>query len=116
MAQKAAENLQATTLLADQDLWNAAANRLYYAAFQAAVHALEKKGKRPEQLSGFDEWKHTTICENTWLVRGRKDDRARYYALRTQRIEADYSGREVETELVRSRLAEVQELVLEVTK
>jgi len=116
MAEKALENLEASTLLATNERWNATANRLHYASFQAAVHALEGQGKRPEQLSQYKEWKHKTICDNASLVRGRWDDRKLYMALRTQRVESDYTDRDVEVELVKSRLAEVDELVREATK
>jgi len=41
---KAKENLKAATLLLEHELYNASANRAYYAAFQAAIAVLANAG------------------------------------------------------------------------
>ncbi len=53
--EKAEENLKAAQLLLENGLYNAAVNRAYYAAFQAAVFALKKFGFDFERLS------HTSV-------------------------------------------------------
>jgi uncharacterized protein (UPF0332 family) len=52
---KATENLTAAQLCCDQGLFNACANRLYYAMFHAAIAALLKNGaKLPPKNIGHD--------------------------------------------------------------
>jgi len=48
---KAKENIQAAQLLFDNNLYNASANRAYYAAFHAALAALSDAGIQSERLS-----------------------------------------------------------------
>jgi uncharacterized protein (UPF0332 family) len=48
---KAEENLNAAELLFENKLYNASANRSYYAAFHAAITALSKEGLETERIS-----------------------------------------------------------------
>lgn len=48
---KAKENIKAAELLFDNQLYNASANRAYYAAFQAAITALAATGISVEKIS-----------------------------------------------------------------
>jgi len=48
---KAEENLKAAKLLFENNLYNASANRSYYAAFHAAITALSKEGFETERIS-----------------------------------------------------------------
>jgi uncharacterized protein (UPF0332 family) len=52
---KARENLKAAEVLFEQQLYNAAVNRAYYAAFQAAIAALADQGIATER------WGHAAI-------------------------------------------------------
>lgn len=67
---KAQESLTAAQLCFDQRLYNSAANRCYYAMFQAAVVALEAAGFRPRGK----EWSHEGVQATfaTELTRRRK--------------------------------------------
>ena len=47
---KARENLKAAELCAAQELYNACANRIYYAALHAAIAALAQRGIRIEKI------------------------------------------------------------------
>ena len=48
---KAEENLKAAKLLFENNLYNASANRSYYAAFHAAITAQSKEGFETERIS-----------------------------------------------------------------
>ncbi|MDP2366338.1 MAG: HEPN domain-containing protein [Ignavibacteria bacterium] len=45
--ERAKENLKAAELLFEQELFNASANRAYYAAFHAAIVAIMTAGVQP---------------------------------------------------------------------
>ncbi len=47
---KARENLEAAELLFENQLYNASANRAYYAAFHGAIVALVRSGIQPERI------------------------------------------------------------------
>jgi len=49
--QKAQKNLKAAQVLSDQELYDASANRAYYAAFQTAIAALASQGVRNDKNS-----------------------------------------------------------------
>ena len=88
---KALENLEAGDLLLERGLLNAAASRYYYAMFQAAVFRLELAGDAPGRFqSGAVRWDHATIANNTLRLRGRREDRKLYHAVRQLRVRADY--------------------------
>lgn len=104
-------------MLLDRGLVNAAASRLYYSLFQAAVHSLESQKHTPASLKlNAETWEHGMICNNTKLVRGNPSDRKLFEIFRSMREEADYSKVSVEVERVTSRLAAVRQLVEEATE
>lgn len=120
-AKKARENLRASRALMVQGFPNAAASRMYYALYLAAVHALEKQGRKPSEFQ--DEpgyWRHEIIRSNASLVRQRsgKDrmkDSALYNAVFEMRVTADYDPASVETDQLLGRIDDVQSLVEDVT-
>jgi hypothetical protein len=111
---KARANLKATMTLVEQDLLDPAMSRLYYALFQAGVHALEAGGKRPQDLGPYSEWKHETVCGNASLVRGRKDDRILYTQAKGLRVQADYTPTPVGKKQLETPLPKVEALLAEV--
>jgi uncharacterized protein (UPF0332 family) len=117
-ALKAKENLSVGLDLLDSDKLNAAANRLYYALFQAAVHALESKhGMRPDKLqAGAKWWKHDMVRDNMRLLRDNAQDKVVYKALKDLREEADYKPTTVLKPLLTGRRQSVVDLVNEFTK
>ena len=81
------ENLEAARILLDRGLVHAAASRLYYAFFQAAVHALDRAGrKREETRKGLAYWSHKAVGDLVHLARGRGDDSLRSKRLRDLRV------------------------------
>lgn len=59
MLAKAQESLAGTISEYEQNRYNNAANRAYYACFQAAISALNVAGMRPP--GGKDEWSHGLV-------------------------------------------------------
>jgi uncharacterized protein (UPF0332 family) len=120
-AKKARENMQASRALMVQGFPNAAASRMYYALYLAAVHALEKQGHKPSAFQ--DEpgyWRHEIIRNNASLVRQRRGkdrmkDSALYNAVFEMRVTADYDAASVETDQLLGRIDDVQSLVEDVT-
>ena len=91
MREKARQNLEAARLLVERGLFDAAASRLYYAAFQAAVWALGRQGLRPDSIRlGARHWDHSMVAESASLVRGRPEDVLLFRQLRRLRTHADY--------------------------
>jgi uncharacterized protein (UPF0332 family) len=83
----------------------ASMSRAYYAAFQAAVAALERQGHRPGSLSSdATRWQHAVVLNNASLVRGRRDDRELLRALFTLRVRADYSNESITIDLLSTNL------------
>jgi hypothetical protein len=112
---KALENLAAGELLLDRGTINAAASRLYYAMYEAAVWALTNAGKRPGAFrSGAVEWDHSMVGNNAGMLRTSYEDRALYKVTRSARLVADYKParvNEIELRYVRSHVADfVKEL------
>jgi uncharacterized protein (UPF0332 family) len=88
---KARENLEAALRLLDLGLLNAAASRLYYGAFQAAIHALDEKRRTPlESRRGARGWSHEKVEEHVAEIRGEREDRALFDDSRSLRETADY--------------------------
>jgi len=110
-ADKASENLRAANLLFEQEMYNASANRAYYAALQAAVAALEKAGIR------FDRINHETVQArfNTELIRRRKTCPGRFRShlsdLQLARNVADYGSRNLSNKLAKRQLNRAEEFV-----
>jgi hypothetical protein len=111
---KARSNLKASRMLIEKDLVDPAMSRLYYALFQAGVHALQSSGKRPRDLSMHDDWKHETVCGNASLCRGRIGDRLLFTQAKSLRVEADYRPSRVPGPAVVELVPLVQQFVDEV--
>lgn len=112
---KAKENLEAAQVLFDRQLYNAAANRAYYAAFQAAVAALATQGLVPERQG------HASIQANfaRELIQRRKQYPRRFRAylmdLQSVRDDADYKLKSVSRRIANNQLTKATEFVTTIT-
>ncbi len=114
---KARANLSAAQLCYDNDLFDASANRAYYAAFQAAVAALAHKGiKRKDRLD--HEWVQAQF--NGRLIRRDKlfPGKIRSYLPDIQAIRniADYRNDSVSKKETARQLAKAKEFILLISK
>ena len=116
MKDLAHENLEAARILLGRGLVHAAASRLYFAFFQASVHALDRAGRRPDDVrEGLGYWSHRAVAALVHLARGRDDDTPRLRGLRDLRVRADYDRGVVERREVEELRHEVIRFVREVT-
>ncbi len=112
---KAIENLAAGELLLERGYVNAAASRLYYAMYEAAVHRLTQRGFRPERVrSGAVDWDHSMVENNTRLLREHWRDRLLYLEMRRMRGQADSEDAPVSAADLRVRLSSIRDFVREV--
>ncbi|HAO19809.1 MAG TPA: hypothetical protein DCQ37_04505 [Desulfobacteraceae bacterium] len=108
---KAKENLKAAELLFENGLYNASANRSYYAALHAAVAALTTIGIKSEPIS------HKTTQANfsAELIQRRKvyPSRLKSYLTELQdtRNDADYRIKSVSKNLASKQLAKSKEFI-----
>ncbi|OQX11811.1 MAG: hypothetical protein BWK80_44370 [Desulfobacteraceae bacterium IS3] len=108
---KAKENLKAAELLFENGLYNASANRSYYAALHAAVAALTTIGIKYEPIS------HKTTQANfsAELIQRRKvyPSRLKSYLTELQdtRNDADYRIKSVSKNLASKQLAKSKEFI-----
>ena len=72
---RAQATLQAAQLCMEHRLWDSAANRAYFAAFQAAICALESKG----------------IKRGEWTHKGVHSDFAQYFVRRRKVVPASFA-------------------------
>lgn len=113
---KARNDLRAGEALAAPGLADPAASRYYYALYQAAVHALTRRGWTPGRLrSGAVEWSQVVVMNNVALVRGRRSDRGLFDSMRDLRLKADYRDDSIAPGLLAARVDEVRAFVEEVT-
>lgn len=110
----ARENLRAGLLLLERGLLRGAANRFYYAAFQAAVYALEGQGRRPSEFRD-PYWTDATVGHLAPLARYRPEDRLSFAWLYDLRLKADYLTGPVSRAELASARHEVRRFVEEVT-
>jgi len=112
---KAKENLKAAHLLFDNALYNATANRAYYAAFQAAIAALVAEG---HTLHTSHETVQSTF--NGELIRRRKvypSDLSSYLSdLQIVRNQADYSTKQISQKVAARMLAKAENFVTTVAR
>src|SRR5262245_66061511 len=88
---KARENLEAALRLLERGLLNASASRLYFAAFQAAIFALQTRSRVPtEREGGARCWSHVRVEQAIATVLGNEEDRRVFSELRHLREKADY--------------------------
>jgi uncharacterized protein (UPF0332 family) len=70
----------------EQDRLAAAANRIYYAIFQAMVARLEGLGVRPESFRiDQHKWSHATVCSRGAVMRAFNDQRVGEHVQTLQR-------------------------------
>jgi uncharacterized protein (UPF0332 family) len=113
---KAIQNLQAGILLLERGLADGAANRLYYALFQAAVFGLERAGRTPrEARPGAKVWDHRIVGDRIVSVRGLHEDGRLFRRMRDLREIADYDSRPVDRRKVESWKHDVGRFVGDVT-
>ena len=113
---KALENLAAGELLLGRGFPNAAARRLYYSMYQAAVHRFAVLRLEPTKLrSGAVDWDHSMVENNTKKLGGDWRDKALYAQMRRLRSQADYGDERVGPEKLSGRLEAVADFVRRVT-
>ena len=114
---KARDNLRAGEALAALGLIDPATSRYYYAMYQAAVHALTRRGWTPGRLqSGAVDWSHVVVMNNASLLRGRRSDRFLFEQMRDMRHQADYDDDAVVPVYLAELVDEVRELVEELVR
>lgn len=114
---KAKDNLRAGEALAALGLVDPATNRYYYAMYQAAVHALTRRGWTPGRLeSGAVDWSHVVLMNNASLLRGRRSDRLLLGEMRDLRMQADYGDGSVIPVHLAELVADVRDLVEELIR
>jgi hypothetical protein len=113
---KARENLDSALLLLRAGRLNACASRLYYALFQAAIHALERQGMRPAEFRSARRWGHETILEAAPLARGEPADRLLLENARRLRLQANYAREAVSRRDIEQLRHEACRFVLEATE
>jgi len=107
---KAKENLTAAQLCFENGLYNACANRTYYAAMQAAIAALAHKGIRRDKID------HAQVRADFSgeLIKRRKiypsKLKSMLYEMQIARNQADYSSEPVSRKIASRRLAKLQEM------
>jgi hypothetical protein len=93
MWRKAKANIAAARMLAERGWYDGAANRAYFALFQAGVGWMAQMGKTPDQFSrGATRWRHAVIVDNASLYRRRMQDVLLFRGVRDQRVQADYDS------------------------
>lgn len=116
MGRKARRTLETAILLLEKGRIDDAANRLYYAAFQAAVHGLERRGFAAGDFRpGATKWSHRTILEEVARIRDREEDRNLLMTLKHLRTTADYTPESVSRKRLEYLRRETERLVREVT-
>jgi hypothetical protein len=114
---KAVQNLTAGEILLDRGLADAAASRLYYATYQAAVHRLTEDGFEPGAiLSGAVEWDHSMVLINVRCLRNRWKDRLLYLEMRHFRGQADYGDAGVPAHELVCRRSAISDFVKELAR
>lgn len=108
---KARANLSAAQLCFENDLMDAAANRAYYAAFQAAVAALAREGIKKDPLD--HKWVQAQFSQK--LIKRKKifPRRFRSYLLESQSIRntADYEADHVTRSDTKGQIQRAREII-----
>jgi uncharacterized protein (UPF0332 family) len=108
--------LEAAELLLAKGRVDDAASRFHFSLFQAAVHCLEKRGKRPRDFRpGAGYWEHRTVARNAAAIRGRPEDVHLFRRAMELRLEADYDPKFVSRRDLEVIRRDLERLVLEVT-
>jgi uncharacterized protein (UPF0332 family) len=114
--EKAKENLSAAETCFEKGLYNACANRAYYAAFQAAISALADQEIKRDRID--HKWVQAEFSGR--LIKQRKIYPGRVKSnladMQTVRNEADYEIQKVTGKVARKQLAGAREIVTLVSK
>jgi uncharacterized protein (UPF0332 family) len=113
---KAEENLKAAELLFENGLYNASANRAYYASLQGASAALANAGIILKQI----DHKATHVNFATELIQRRKIYPSRFKSylpdMHRVRIDADYKSEPVSKKAASEQLKMAKEFVTQIVK
>ena len=92
-------------------------SRLYYALYQAGVHALRIAGKQPEdfKVASRGKWGHDIVCGNIGILRPQRADGSLFRKARSLRERADYDVLPVAKPWVVALLPQVEEFVKQVS-
>jgi uncharacterized protein (UPF0332 family) len=113
---KAKENLNAAELLFENKLYNASANRSYYAAFHAAITALSKEGFETERIS--HEAAQSFFAGELIKRKKKYPSSLKSYLtkLKDVRHNADYKSIQISKKIASRQLSKAQEFVRIVVK
>lgn len=115
LSTKALANLKASKRLHDARLIDPAMSRLYYALFQAGVHAHSVAGRAASSVkAGVTEWDHTLLCNTTLQMRNQVADRKLFLEAKSLRAQADYMEIPVQEAQFTALLPAVEQFVVEV--
>ncbi|MCG3119392.1 MAG: hypothetical protein ALAOOOJD_01784 [bacterium] len=110
---KANENLAAAQLCFDQGHFNACANRLYYAMFQASIAALVKHGLLPPHAQVGHDWLQSTFSGQ--LIKHRKVFAKKFRSYLSEayllRVVADYEMRPAGKDNVSRQFKKAKEFI-----
>ena len=108
---KAKENLAAAEICFENRLYNASANRAYYAAFHSAISALAGRGIKREKLN--HKWVQAEF--NSQLISRRKvySGKLKPYLMKMQTVrnEADYDSQKISKKVARRQLSRAREIL-----
>lgn len=108
---KAQENLKAAQLCFENKWYNACANRMYYAALQAAVAAIAESGIKQEKV----EHKRVQADFNGRLLYRQKRYPAKFKSylpdMQILRNEADYTTEQISKKRASSLLSKAKEMI-----
>ena len=115
MKRKAGRTLDEARTLARAGLWDGAANRAYYAAYQAIVGEFEERGLRAAEFGRVDprypeKWPHWLVVANCRAVGLSRSEAEVVEEAERLRVRADYGPGAVDSGSVRyilSRLSAV---------
>ena len=114
---KANENLAAAQLCFDNGHFNACANRLYYAMFQAGIAAMVKHGLLKPDTGVAHDWLQSNFAGQ--LIRHRKVFPAKFrsylYEAYRVRAEADYKLSSVSKKVAAGELKKAKEFINAIT-
>jgi len=113
---KAKENLAAAEICFENELYNACANRAYYAAFQAAVSALADRGIKRENLN--HKWVQAEFSGRLITRRKVYPAKVKSYIMKMQTVrnDADYKTRQISKKEALRQLARAREILTLIKK
>jgi uncharacterized protein (UPF0332 family) len=110
---KANENLAAAQLCFDNDHFNACANRLYYAMFQAGIAAMVKHGLLKPDVRVAHDWLQANFSGQ--LIKHRKVFPVKFRSYLSDafwvRVEADYKLSSVSKKVAAGELKKAKEFI-----